>query len=118
MDLYGFSLTAPLAGTELYKSALEAGLIHTDSRSFREWGLYVNANLTRDCSDTDLTAFENETFKEFFLKRRFGKYYFLNPSFLKEGAGVLLSLRNREQAKELAQKTMGVLGSYWRKGSR
>jgi len=116
LDFYGFSLTTPLAGTELYNSALEAGLIRRDKTSSREWSLYVNANLTRDCSDADLAAFGNEAFREFFLKKRFGKYYFFNPDFLKEEARILLSLRNKEQAKELASKAKGVVSSYWQKG--
>jgi len=116
LDFYGFSLTTPFAGTQLYDSALEAGLISTDNAPLREWSLYVNANLTEDCSDADLAAFENEAFKEFFLKKRFGKYYFFNPNFLKEEAGVLLSLRNKEQAKELVNKAKGVVSSYWHKG--
>lgn len=118
LDFYGFSLTTPFAGTELYDSALEAGLISTDNTHLREWSLYINANLTEDCSDGDLAAFENEAFNEFFLKKRFGKYYFLNPNFLKEEAGVLLSLRNKEQAKELTNKAKSVVSSYWHKGSK
>ena len=116
LDFYGFSLTTPLYGTELYNSVLEAGLISSDSTSLREWSLHVNANLTQDCSDADLAVFENRAFKEFFLKKRFGKYYFINPGFLKEEVKILLSLRNKEQAKELANKAKGVVSSYWHKG--
>ena len=115
LDFYGFSLTTPFPGTELYDSALEAGLIQGDKTALKDWSLYVNVNLTQDCSDADLAAFENEAFKEFFLKKRFGKYYFFNPSFLKEETRVLLSLRNKEQAKELANKAKGVVSSYWHK---
>ena len=115
LDFYGFSLTTPFHGTELYDSALEAGLIPRDKTTLGEWSLNVNANLTQDCSDADLAAFGNEAFKEFFLKKRFGKYYFFNPNFLKEPVRVLLSLRHREQAKELANKAKGVVSSYWHK---
>jgi len=112
LDFYGFSLATPFLGTELHDSALKAGLISEDKTSFREWSLYVNANLTQDCSDADLAALGNGAFKEFFLKKRFGKYYFFNPDFLKEEARILLSLRNKEQAKELASKAKGVVSSY------
>jgi len=116
LDFYGFSITTPLFGTELHNSALEAGLIPRDNTSLGEWSLYVNANLTQDCSDADLRAFENEAFKEFFIEKRFGKYYFFNPNFLKEEVRILLSLRNKEQAKGLAKKAKGVVSSYWHKG--
>ena len=116
LDYYGFSLTTPLIGTELYDYALEAGLIQKDGISPQDWSLHVNANLTDDCSDAELAAFENETFKEFFLEKRFGKYYFFNLNFLKEELGVLLSVRNKEQAKALANKAKNVVTSYWHKG--
>ncbi|MBI3040289.1 MAG: radical SAM protein [Chloroflexi bacterium] len=116
LDYYGFSLTTPLIGTELYDHALEAGLIERDGTSPQEWSLHVNANLTDDCSDAELAAFESEAFKEFFLKKRFGKYYFFNPNFLKEELAVLLSLRHKAQAKELANKVKGIVSSYWHKG--
>jgi radical SAM superfamily enzyme YgiQ (UPF0313 family) len=116
LDYYGFSLTTPLIGTELYDYALEAGLIQRNGTSPQDWSLHVNANLTDDCSDAELAAFENKAFKEFFLKKRFGKYYFFNPDFLKEELGVLLSLRNKEQARALANKAKNVVTSYWHKG--
>lgn len=109
LDFYSFSLTTPFPGTELYDSALKAGLIRGEKTSLKDWSLHVNANLTQDCSAADLAAFENEAFKEFYLKRRFGKYYFFTPVFLKEVVSVLLSLRNKEQAKELAKKAAALL---------
>jgi len=112
LDFYGFSLVTPFFGTELYNSVLKAGLIPIDKISLEDWSLHVNANLTQDCSDSDLIAFENETFREFTLKKRFGKYYFFNPNCLKEVARVLLSIRNKEQAKELAIKARILISSY------
>jgi len=116
LDFYGFSLATPIPRTELYDSALEAGLIQGDKTSLGEWSLHVNANLTQDCSDAELAAFANEAFKGLFLKKRFGRCYFFNPGFLKEEARILFSLRNKEQAKELASKAKGVVSSYWHKG--
>lgn len=116
LDFYGFSLTTPLVGTELYNSAFAAGLIPRDDSSLGEWSLHVNANLTQDCSNGDLAAFANEAFREFYLKKRFGKFYFFNPHFLKEEIRILLSLRNKEQAKELTNKARSVIASYWHKG--
>ena len=62
-----------------------------------------------------LSAIANEAFKEFYLKKRFGRYYFLNPILWKEEVKVLASLRNREQAGELLGKARGVVSSYWHK---
>lgn len=111
LDFYGFSLPNPLPCTELYDSAVKAGLI-SDSIARDEWTFHVNANLTKDCSDADLVAISSEAFRDLYLKKRFGKYYFLNPIFLKN---VVLSIRGRKQAKLLAQKAIAVLKSYWRR---
>ncbi len=112
LGFYGFSIATPFLGTELYSVAEEAGLVQRDMNSLKEWGFHVNANLTHDCTDSDLAAFENEAFKEFTLKR-FGKYYFFNPIFLRQAAKVLLSLQSRNEVKELAGKIWGVIRSYW-----
>jgi anaerobic magnesium-protoporphyrin IX monomethyl ester cyclase len=115
LDFHSFSLTTPIPGTELYDAAISAGLITRDKTILREWSLHANANLTQDCSDSDLAAFANDAFKEFYLKKRFGRYYFLNPLLWKEAVKVLASLRNKEQARELASKAGGVVSSYWHK---
>ena len=115
LDYYGFSLTTPLAGTELYNSAIEAGFTPKGKTPLKDWNLYVNANLTQDCSDADLAAFENNAFREFYLKKRFGRHYFLTPNFWKEQTRLLLSLRNMEQAKALVNKARGIASSYWHK---
>ena len=109
LDFHGFSLTTPIPGTELYDSALEAGLISGDKTDLGEWSLHTNANLTRDCSDDELVDFANEAFREFYLRKRFGKYYFLNPGLIKAQIKVLAALRNREQARELFKKAGGVI---------
>ena len=115
LDSYNFSVATPFPGTELYNSALEAGLIERDKTSFKRWSFHINANLTQDCSDADLATFQNEAFEEFFLKRTFGKRYFLNPKLLKEGTRALLSLRSKGQAKELAAKAKSVISSPFQK---
>ncbi len=112
LDFHGFSLTTPIPGTELYDSALKAGLISGDKIDLGEWSLHTNANLTQDCSDDELLDFANEAFREFYLRKRFGKYYFLNPALIKEQIKVVATLRNREQARELFKKARGVIGSY------
>ena len=110
LDYHGFSLTTPIPRTELYDSALKAGLISAEPTGITEWSQHTNANLTSDCSDDDLLSFSSETFREFYLRKRFGKYYFINPSLIKEEIKLLLSLRNTEQLKELLSKARGVFG--------
>jgi len=112
LDFHGFSLTTPIPGTELYDSALEAGLISGDKTDLGEWSLHTNANLTQDCSDDELVDFANEAFREFYLRKRFGKYYFFNPGLIKEQIKVLATLRNREQARELVKKARGVIRAH------
>ena len=110
LDYYGFSLTTPIPGTELNDLSVKAGLITEDATNVAEWSQHANANLTRDCTDDDLVRLSNETFREFYLKKRFGKYYFVNPSFIKEEIKILGALRNLEQLWELLGKAWGVFG--------
>ena len=112
LDFYGFSLPNPLPCTQLYDSAVEAGLI-SDDIARDEWTFHVNANLTQDCSDAELISISSEAFRDLYLKKRFGNYYFLNPRLLKN---VALSIREKNQAKMLAQKAIAVLKSYRRRG--
>ncbi len=112
LDFYGFSLVTPLPGTELYYAALEKGLIQTDVTSLKDWDFNVNANLTEDCSNEDLIAFQNEIFRKFTLKN-FGRYYMFNPAFLKRVAKVALSLQSGNEAKDLARRARGIIQSYW-----
>ncbi len=116
LDFHGFSLTTPIPGTELYESSIGAGLISGNSTALGEWSQHANANLTSDCSDSDLTAFASKVFKEFYLQKRYGKYYYLNPTLWKEELKVLSSLRHTDQAKELFNKSISLLRSYWHRG--
>ena len=112
LNFYGFSITTPLPGTELYMDAIKKGLIHTDIASLKGWDFDVNVNLTNDCTDKNLRAFKYKAFKEFTLKKQFGKYYMINPTFLREGLKVVLSLRNKDEAKEFARNVSGIIKSY------
>ena len=112
LDFYGFSITTPLPGTELYTEAIKKGLLQTDMASLRGWDFDINVNLTKDCTDEDLRAFKYKAFKEFTLKKQFGKYYMINPTFLRDGLKVVLSLRNKEEAKEFAKNVSGIIKSY------
>ena len=114
LDFYGFSLLTPLPGTELYHATVERGLIQSDTTSLEDWTFKVNANLTEDCSNGDLAAFKYELFRKFTL-RYFGKYYMINPRFLKRLAKVVLSLRNGNEVRVLVGMGRDIVRSYWYK---
>ena len=114
LDFYGFSLVTPLPGTELYAKAMDRGLIKTDMTSLKSWDFDINVNLTKDCSDADLISFKYEVFREFTLKKEFGKYYMINPIFLKGALTVIMSLQNNVEVKELLRNIGGIIKSYGR----
>lgn len=109
LDFYGFSVTTPFPGTRLYDEAVRRRLMSTNKIPLREWNFSVNANLTTDCTDEDLLKLKNEIFKEFTLKKQFGKHYIFNPVFLKEALKVVLSLRNKEEAKRIAAIVSSII---------
>ena len=109
---YAFSIAAPILGTELYDGAMERGLMQEDIRPFKELLFDVNTNLTQDCSDDDLLRFQSKAFREFTLEK-FGKYYVVNPTFLRQMAKVVLSLQSKNEAKELGRKAWWAIQSYW-----
>ncbi|MFH1031504.1 MAG: radical SAM protein [Chloroflexota bacterium] len=113
LNFYGFSLFTPLPGTELFQFAVDKGLVKNVT-SLKDWDFNVNINLTKDCSDDDLIAFQNEIFRKFTL-RAFGRYYMFKPVFLKKIATVIFSLRNWGEAREFARRAGGIIESYWHK---
>ena len=115
LDSYSFSITTPFPGTKLYTEAMKKGLIQTDMTSLKEWDFDISVNLTKDCTDDDLRALKYKLFKEFKLKKGFGRYYMINPLFLREALKVVLSLRNRGEAKEVARNISGIINSYLNK---
>lgn len=112
LDFYGFSITTPLPGTEIYNEAIKKGLIQTDMASLKEWDFNINVNLTNDCTDEDLRTFKYEAFRQFTLKKQFGKYYMINPIFLRGSLNVILSLRNKDETKRIAGNVSGIIKSY------
>ena len=112
LDFYGFSITTPLPGTELYTEAIKKGLIQTDMTSLKGWDFDINVNLTKDCTEDDLRAFKYNAFKEFTLKKQFGKYYMVNPTFLSNSLKVVTKLRNRNEIKEVIKNVGGIVKSY------
>ncbi len=112
LDFYGFSITTPLPGTQLFDEAASRGLIsRRPSEVVGEWSLHANSNLTRDCTNEELVAYSSRAFKDMVVKKRGGKFYMLNPRFIAESLGVILSVRNMGQARELAAKARSVFAS-------
>ena len=111
LDFYGFSIATPLPGTELYTEAIKRGLIQTDMTSLKGWDFDINVNLTKDCTDVDLRALKYELFKEFTLKKQFGKYYMCNPLFIGNSLKVVLGL-NMNEMKEFIKNVSGIIRSY------
>jgi len=109
LNFYGFSITTPMPGTELYECARKEGLIKEDISSFNGWDFDMNINLTKDCTDDELRAFKYETFKKFSLEKEFGRYFMLNPIFLKNVLKVIFSLRDKEELKEFVINVNGIL---------
>lgn len=112
LDFYSFSITTPLPGTELYKEAMKKGLIQTDMTSLKGWDFDVDVNLTKDCTDKNLRAFKYEAFKEFTLKKQFGKYYIINPIFIRNSLKVVLGLRDIAEVKNFMKNVGGIVKSY------
>ena len=109
LDMYDFTQLTTYPGTEVYSSALESGLIPKDVIIKRDRRLNVSANLTQDCSDGELATILRRAFREFYLEKRFGKCYFLNPRFFKTVASYIISLRNRDQATMLLRRIWSVI---------
>jgi radical SAM superfamily enzyme YgiQ (UPF0313 family) len=109
LDFYSFSLTTPLPGTELYTEAIKKGLIQTDM-TLKDWDFNINVNLTKDCTDGDLCAFKYNAFKEFTLKKQYGKYYMVNPTFLSNSLKVVMRFRNRNEMKEFIKNANRIIG--------
>ncbi len=112
LNFYGYSITTPLPGTELYRKSMISGLIPLDGTSLKSWDFDVNVNLTKDCTDEDLRVFKYKAFKEFTLKKQFGEMYMINPIFISNLLKVVLRLRNKTEVKNFMKNVNGIVKSY------
>jgi radical SAM superfamily enzyme YgiQ (UPF0313 family) len=101
LDYYGFSITTPLPGTRIYLDAVKKGLISGGIQSLKEWDFDVNINLTDNCTDEYITNCKYYIFKEFTLKKKYGKYFFLNPLFIYQIGLLTLKLNNYTEFKKI-----------------
>jgi radical SAM superfamily enzyme YgiQ (UPF0313 family) len=106
IDFYNFSITCPMPGTALYSMTLEQ---RKNLPSFNDWNFNVNVNLTSDITDEELIKYQKYFFMEFTIKRIYGKYFFVNPKFLKEISKLALTVKNFEEFKKLIKKFLGVI---------
>ena len=111
LDFYGFSITTPLPGTELYRKAMMLGLLQPDNNSVKNWDFDVNVNLTKNCTDKELQLLKYKIFKEFTLKNQFNKYYWANPVFISNLLRGILGLRNKTEVKQFIKNSIGIIKS-------
>ena len=111
LDFYGFSLATPLPGTELYNTQIKdkSGDNLQSLEELSEWGSRVNANLTTDCTDSELLGYVNRSFKEFYLEKNYGRCYLLNPRlWIKQ---LMIMPRDLHGLKAVFRKAVSSLSS-------
>lgn len=106
LSFYCFALTVPLFGTQLYDLAIEKGLVIQNELA--DWSMYVNSNLTLDCTKEELEQIGKNTFREFNLEKTYGKHPLLNPSLWLDGIRSLLFLIGKRSNKELIKRVLRI----------
>lgn len=81
LDYYGFSTMTPIPQTELWNQAYQEGKVKQASKRISEWSSRINYNITDGVTDKELMDYERQTLKEFYLKKHFGRCYYLSPGF-------------------------------------
>lgn len=107
LNFYAFAMLAPIIGTPMYQAAQEQGLLR-DLR-LEDWNFYASANLTKDCTRKDLESFNVQAFKEFTIRKRYGRYYLLNPMLWIDGFESLLFLAGKRDLRQLLRKAWGIV---------
>lgn len=108
LDYYGFGITSPIPGTEMYAQAVEKGLVDKGKR-LEDWSFHAQMNLTEDCSYEELEALNEYAFRHFTIERRWGKHYLLNPQLWREGLRTLVFLARKRNVGELLRKMVVLL---------
>jgi len=108
LDFYGFGITSPIPGTEMYAEAVKRGLVDKDKR-LEDWSFHAQMNLTEDCSYEELERYNNYAFKYFTMERRWGKHYLWNWKLYWEGLRTLVSLARKRNVSELLRKVVVLL---------
>lgn len=108
LNFYGFGVTSPIPGTEMYAQAVGKGLVDKGKR-LEDWSFYAQMNLTDDCSYEELEALNEYAFKHFTIEKRWGKRYLLNPRLWWEGLRTLVFLARKRNVSELLRKVVVLL---------
>lgn len=108
LDFYGFGITSPIPGTEMYAQAVEKGLVEKDKR-LEDWSFHAQMNLTEDVSTEELERLNEYAFRHFTIEKRWGKHYLLNPRLYWEGLRTLVFLARKRNVSELLRKVLVLL---------
>ena len=108
LDFYGFGITSPIPGTEMYAEAVKRGLVDKDKR-LEDWSFHAQMNLTKDCSYEELEALNEYAFRHFTIERRWGKHYLWNWKLWIEGLRTLVFLARKRNVSELLRKVVVLL---------
>ncbi len=108
LDFYGFGITSPIPGTEMYAQAVEKGLVDKDKR-LEDWSFHAQMNLTKDCSYEELEAYNEYAFRHFTIEKRWGKHYLWNWKLWWEGLRTLVFLARKRNVSELVKKVVVLL---------
>jgi len=108
LDFYGFGITSPIPGTEMYTEAVKKGLVDEDKR-LEDWSFHAQMNLTEDCSYEELEQWNEYAFRHFTIEKRWGKHYLLNPRLWIEGLRTLVFLARKRNVSELLRKVVVLL---------
>ncbi len=103
LNFYGFGITSPIPGTEMYAKAVEKGLVEKGNR-LEDWSFHAQMNLTKDCSQEELERLNDYAFKKFTIEKRWGKHYLWNWKLWWEGLRTLVFLARKRNVGELIKK--------------
>jgi magnesium-protoporphyrin IX monomethyl ester (oxidative) cyclase len=102
-NLYAFCIATAYIGTELYDRAIKDNIIREDNYLGKlyksDHTIDANVSLTKNLTVDELKGYHNEAFKEFIIKKQFGRLYYLNPSFIKGVTKTLLTIKDINEAK-------------------
>jgi len=108
LDFYGFGITSPIPGTEMYAQAVERGLVEKGKR-LEDWSFHAQMNLTEDVSTEELERLNEYAFRKFTIEKRWGKHYLWNWRLWWEGVRTLVFLVRKRNVGELLRKVVVLL---------
>jgi len=108
LDFYGFGITSPIPGTEMYAEAVKKGLVDKGKR-LEDWSFHAQMNLSVDCSYAELEALNEYAFRHFTIEKRWGKHYLWNWRLWAEGLRTVVFLARKRNVGELLRKVVVLL---------